>query len=246
MRLLACLLLLVATPLAAQRETFTNVNGWLNWFGDIELSERWAIDFDGTMRRSGPYDEIAQYLWRASLRRNLAPNVRVGVGYAGSDTHPYGDLPIALRTPEHRLFEQLQLAHATGRIAWTQRYRFEQRWTGRVALARGEEQVQNWIRTNRARYLVRATIPLQGPILDRNEWFVNVSDEVFINWGANIQNNVFDQNRLAATIGRRLGSRLRLEAGYMEQLIARPNGRQLERNHTLTTTLTTAFSLHRR
>lgn len=233
--------LCLASPVAAQRETYTNTNGWLAWFNDIELSSRWFIDSDLNVRRSGPYDEVSQYLWRVSLRRNLTPNLRVAVGYAGSDTHPYGDLPIALRTPEHRVFEQMQLLHATGRTQWTHRYRLEQRWGGRMALEDGEPEVQNWVRTNRMRYLVRGTVPLQGTTLDANEWFMTFADELFMNWGANIQQNVFDQNRIMGTVGRRLGSRLRLEVGYMEQLIERPNGRQLERNHTLLTTLTTSM-----
>jgi Protein of unknown function (DUF2490) len=239
--LVSCLCL--ASPAAAQRETYTNVNGWVAWFNDVELSSKWFIDSDFNVRRSGPYDEVSQYLWRASLRRNLTSNVRVALGYAGSDTHPYGDLPIAFRTPEHRIFEQLQLSHATGRTQWTHRYRLEQRWGGRMALEDGEPQVQNWVRTNRARYLVRATVPLQGPTLDSNEWFVTIGDELYMNWGANIQQNVFDQNRIMGTVGRRIGSRVRLEVGYLEQLIERANGRQLERNHTLTTTLTTSMGL---
>ena len=71
---------------------------------------------------------------------------------------------------------------------------------------------------------------------------MTVGDELFMNWGANIQQNVFDQNRLMGSVGRRLGPHLRLEVGYTEQLIERASGRQLERNHTLTTTLTTSFA----
>lgn len=236
---------LLATPVLAQRETFTNTNGWFSWFTDVQLAPQWAIDGDIQIRRSGPYDETAQYLWRVSLRRNLPGNVRVAVGYAGTDTHPYGSLPIAYRAPEHRAFQQLQFGHNAARTSWTHRYRLEQRWSGRVADVGGEPEVQNWVRTNRMRYLVRGTLPLQGATLDPNEWFVSLADELFMNWGANIQQNVFDQNRIMLTAGRRLGSRHRLEVGYMDHLVERPNGRQLERNHTILTTLTTSFSLAR-
>jgi hypothetical protein len=232
--------------LPAQREVRENALAWFNWFGDIELNDRWAIDFDGTVRRSDFAREPGQYLWRASVRRNLTPNVRVGFGYAGSDTHPYGKLPIAFRTPEHRVFEQLQLVGSIGRVQMQHRYRFEQRWGGRVAVVNGEESVQNWVRTNRARYLVRATVPLSGRTLDVGGWYLNLADELFMNWGANIQQNVFDQNRATVTVGRRLSTGARLELGYMELLLQKPNGRQLERNHTLMTTLTTSFAPFRR
>ena len=236
-------ILLVPSRLIAQRQTFENVNAWASWFGDVELSKRWSIDHDLNWRRSGPVDELAQWLWRVAIRRTVSPNLRVAFGYAGSDTHPYGELPVAFRTPEHRLFEQLQLYHAVNRVQVTHRYRLEQRWTGRVAAVGGDTSVQNWVRTNRARYLARATIPLQGKTLDAGEWFVNVGDEIFLNFGANVAQNVFDQNRMQGSIGRRLSSGVRLELGYVEQLIQKSNGRQLERNHTITTALTTSFHL---
>lgn len=228
----------------AQRETRENTNGWFSWFGDVELSERWSIDFDASLRLSGPYSEVGQELGRVSLRRTISPNVRVAAGVAGSDTHPYGALPIAFRTPEFRTFQHVQLFHAAHRVQFTHRYRLEQRWTGRVALEDGEESVQNWVRTGRMRYLARATLPLRGETLDPGEWFVSVGNEVFLNFGANIQQNVFDQNRLQLTLGRRLGDGVRLEVGYLDHLVLRPSGREVERNHTLLTVLTTSF--HRR
>ena len=227
----------------AQRDVRENVNAWFTWFGDVEVNPRWAVDYDVSLRRSGPVDEQAQSLWRVGLRRNVSANLRVAAGYAGSLSDPYGKLPIAFRTPEHRLWENVQLFHSLWRVQITHRYRLEQRWSGRVALVNGEESVQNWVRTNRGRDLVRATLPLQGATLDANEWFVNAGTEVFLNWGANVQQNVFDQNRLQGTVGRRWGKRARLELGYLEQLVAKANGTQLERNHTLMTIVTTSFHL---
>lgn len=225
----------------AQRQTFEHVNAWFTWFSDLQLNPQWAIDWDISLRRSGPVDEVAAYLWRVDLRRNINPNLRVAAGYAGSDNHPYGKIPNAFRTPEHRVFEQVQLLQNIGRVQIQHRYRMEQRWSGRVAVVNGDTAVQNWIRTNRARYLVRTSIPLQGTTLDVGEWFANASTELFMNFGANVNQNIFDQNRLQVTVGRRVSDGLRLEAGYMEQLIEKANGRQLERNHTLLVVLTTAF-----
>ena len=229
------------TVAGAQRETRENVNAWFSWFAEVELGHRWAVDADVSHRRSGPVDELASNLWRVSLRRTLAPNVRVSLGYAGTDIHPYGKLPVAFRAPEHRVFEQLVLTHAIGPVQVTHRYRFEQRWSGHVTAESGDTAVRNWVRTNRARYFVRGTIPLRGPTLDPGEWFANLSNELMLNWGTNVQQNVFDQNRSQLTLGRRIGAGTRLEVGFLEQLVGRPDGRHLERNHTLLTILTTAF-----
>lgn len=233
--------LLLPSSLLAQRTTYENVNAWFTWFGDLEIDPKWSIDFDASERRSGPLDEQGQFLWRAALRRNVAANVRVSVGYAGTDTRPYGKLPIAFRAPEHRVFQQLQLTQNAGRAQFTHRYRLEQRWAGRVAVVDGDTAVRNWIRTNRMRYMARATIPLQGRTLEPKEWFLNLTDEVMLNFGANVNQNVFDQNRSQLNIGRRVSKDVRLELGFLEHLVLRPSGRQLERNHTIVTTLTTAF-----
>lgn len=241
LRLCLATCLLAPLSLAAQRITYTNTNWWFTNFSEVELSKAWSFDYDISVRESGPFDELAQVLWRGSIRRNLTPNLRVAFGYAGSDTHPYGDLPIAFRTPEHRIFEQVQLLQSVNRVQFTHRYRLEQRWQGRVAAVDGDTSVQNWVRTNRARYLVRATVPMQGKTLDPGEFYFTVGDELFMNFGANVQQNVFDQNRLQAAIGRRLTPGLRLEVGYLDQLVEKSSGRQLERNHTILTTLYTAF-----
>lgn len=182
---------------------------------------------------------------RIAARYRLNPNVQFSVGVARPETFPYGKLPVPFRFPERRLWEQVQLSQSVGRVALTHRYRQEQRWLGHVELEDGEERVRNWVRTNRARYRLGALIPLRGSETDDGEFYANLANELFINWGANITGNVFDQFRSYALLGYRHSRRLRVEAGYLEQLVQRPNGRQLERNHTLLLTFVTSHSLVR-
>jgi len=114
-----------------------------------------------------------------------------------------------------------------------------------VASVNGEESVQNWVRTNRGRYRVQGTIPLQGPTTEDGEFYTHLGLEMLLNWGANVEFNVFDQNRLSWMVGRRISKSLRVEAGYMEQLVAKASGRFLERNHTLMLSFFTSTSLVR-
>ncbi|HEX4935961.1 MAG TPA: DUF2490 domain-containing protein, partial [Gemmatimonadaceae bacterium] len=225
------------------RKTRENVNTWFTVVGELRLHERWYLDYDASLRRSGPLREMQQILPRAGLRYQVNPAVRLSWGYAFAETWPYGKLPNAYRFPEHRMWEQLQLGHAIGRVALTHRYRMEQRWLGRVAEENGEESVQHWVRTNRFRYRLQATLPLQGRTLDDGEFYVQGNNELFMNWGANVQFNVFDQNRTIVSIGRRFSEHLRVEVGYLEQLVEKANGQQLERNHTLLFSLYPSLSL---
>ena len=231
--LLALLLSLPARARAQSRVTRENLNAWVTVTGDLRLSRRWFLDYDASLRRSGPWSEMQSVLPRAGIRYQPNSSIRFNWGYAFSEVWPYGKLPNAFRSPEHRMWEQVQLSQAIGRVAVTHRYRLEQRWLGRVALEDGEEAVQNWVRSNRFRYRVQGTLPLQGKTLDNHEFYVTGNAEVFLNWGANVQYNVFDQNRLTLGFGRRFSDKLRVEVGYLEQLAEKSNGRFLERNHTL-------------
>ncbi len=241
------LLLLVAVSLprvavAQPRETREQVNAWLSLYSEVQVANRWFADAELSIRRSGPLDEMAQLLPRVSVRYQPASAIRFTWGYAFVETWPYGKLPTAFRAPEHRMWEQVQLSQSLGRVALTHRYRLEQRWLGRVAEEDGEPRLQNWVRTNRVRYRVLSTVPLQGSKLDDGEYYASVGDEVFINWGANIQRNVLDQNRITASLGRRFSKSLRMELGYLEQLLQKSDGRRLERNHTIVLSIFTAFS----
>ncbi len=242
----AGLQLLVAAEGAAQpRVTRENATGWLALFGDLEVARNWFVDYEAQVRREGPVQHWQQFLPRISVRHRFHPNAQLSWGYSTPETWPYGKTPVTYRFPERRMWEQLLLTHAAGRVALSHRYRLEQRWLGRVVEEGGEERVANWVRSNRIRYRAAGVVPLRGATLDVGEPYANVNGELFINWGANVASNVFDQYRLNAMLGLRVTQGVRLEAGYLEQLVLRPNGRQLERNHTVMVALLTSQSLVR-
>ncbi|MFN8581784.1 MAG: DUF2490 domain-containing protein [Gemmatimonadaceae bacterium] len=231
----------IAEPAHAQlRKTANNTNMWFSYYGDAELAGKWGLIYDFSVRRSGPLDEMYALFARAGLTYAISPNVRVGAGVNRSETWPYGEVPIAYRTPERRLWEQLQLTHSAGRVSFAHRYRLEQRWQGHKNPP--SEDVDNWIRTNRFRYQLRATVPLQGKTLDPHEWYASAADELFISFGSNVQYNVFDQNRASLALGYRFNKVLRFETGYMEHLALKSSGKQLEDNHTITFALYTTFT----
>ena len=234
-----------SSALAQERTTRENLNAWATVIGDVQLTKRWFADYDVSLRTSGPFEEKMQFLPRLSVRYQPRPALRFNVGYNFVETWPYGKLPNAFRAPEHRMWEQVQLSQSVGRVNLTHRYRLEQRWNGRVALEDGEPQVQNWVRTNRFRYRLQGIVPLRGATLDDDEFYLHTSAELFLNWGANVQYNIFDQQRLLLLLGRRFSKHLRAEVGYMEHLIEKSNGRFLERNHTLVFNLYPSVSLVR-
>jgi len=223
----------VAQGAGGARETRDNTNLWLTLNGEYEVRPRWFADYEVNVRFSGPLHETMQFIPRLSVRYQPRSNLRFNWGYNFAETWPYGEYPVALRFPEHRMWEQLQYTHPMSRLTVSHRYRLEQRWTGRTLRVGDDVQVSDWVRTNRLRYRVQGSLPLPGRPFASRSLYTSASAEAMVQWGANIQGNTFDQYRLIWLAGRRPPGGLRMETGYMQQVVLRGNGRSVERNHTI-------------
>jgi len=72
----------------------------------------------------------------------------------------------------------------------------------------------------RLRLLYRVEIPLKGTSIDAKEFYVAAQDEIFIGLGKKTANaNFFDQNRAFAAIGYKTGADIRIEIGYLNQVV---------------------------
>jgi predicted porin len=174
------------------------------------------------------------------LQWQLRPGVRIGGGYTFYYTYPAGSESGTLHTPEHRLFQQLQLSHSAGDVSFSHRYRFENRWSALHDSARRDDHVTGWRTRQRFRYQVKTTLPLGS-----GRTYLTAFDEVFINMGAGVRYNVFDQNRFAAGLGMRITPRLRLETYYQNHLVLHADGRGVDRNHVWMTVLNSTYALRR-
>jgi hypothetical protein len=141
-------------------------------------------------------------------------------------TYPYGEFPASERFPEHRIYEQFFFKGNVSSLSFQHRYRLEQRWA-RLA---GRE---DFLYTNRFRYHLRASHPFKGTTIDAKEFYAAAANEIFINFGKNVGNNIFDQNRASLVLGYRYTKELAFELGYLNQIVAQRNGFRFEHNHTL-------------
>lgn len=239
-------LLIVAADLPAQgsqeafRTTEDHAGLWLTYTGEHALNDRWAFLFDGNIRRT----EFAS-VWRSLLVRpgfqwRLNPAVRFGAGYGFSYVYPAGSSSGTTHAPEHRIYQQVLLSHTISKLALSHRYRFENRWFAQKDTVAGDERTQSWLKRQRARYQVKGTFPLGS-----GRTYLSGFDEVFINIGANVRYNVFDQNRFAAGLGVRLTNTLRLESYYLNYLVLHAGGRGLDRNHVWLTMLNSTQPIRR-
>lgn len=206
---------------------------WVNAFIDQAISDRTALWFDGHWRRMGIGETPQQVLLRPGVQITLAPGVRVAAGYAYIATAPYGEFPSANPSREQRTWQQLLLTHSAGPATVIHRYRWEQRWLSTLTgigddRTRGPASYQQ-----RARYQVRAQLPLTSITVSARPALAFIYDEILLPVGHDNAIGRFAQNRIGGGVGIPLGARQRMEVGYMNLWNALPGQRANEINHTL-------------
>ena len=226
----------IPQSVTAQRQTYTNTGAWFVFSADVAINEKWSVLFDASARRSGPVDEAMANFVRGGLAYEITDHVRVGAGANWSRSYPYGEIPSATTTDERRIWEQIQIGHSVGRLDLSHRYRLEQRFRGRWRSS-DDNTIDSWERSNRFRYQVKGTLPLSGDDIEPGEAYVSAANEIFIGIGGKVQNNIFDQDRATVSFGYRMTRNWRVEAGFLEHVIFKPNGTDVERNHTFVFTL---------
>lgn len=221
--LLLCLVSISYCSLAQSRLSDHNVIGWLALNIDPKISDKWSAHIEYQLRREQFVVGWQQSLLRLGLDYKISPQVSVLAGYAWIVTPPYGTLfASSVRKPfsEHRIYEQLVTTSNLGRVKLMHRLRLEQRFNGKYSSM--EDDKQEYKFTNRVRYMPRVDIPLDK----NNKAYAAFFDEIFIGFGENVGQNVFDQNRIGIMLGYNVSKAFRLEGGYLNQTVQ--FGRQID------------------
>ncbi|MBC8155521.1 MAG: DUF2490 domain-containing protein [Bacteroidetes bacterium] len=248
--------LLAGTPGHAQRERLLDHNpiGWYVYNGDHKLTKTWTLHAEYQWRRIDLVRTWQQSLARLGLQYELSDRAKVGGGYTYFVTFPYGDYPQAdqgIPYPEHRIYQDISLGETYGRLALSQRFRLEQRWLAELAEQDTPEyragQIAGWTFQNRVRYQIAGEIALTGTTIGDGEFYLNFFDELFIGFGRNVGENIYNQNRLSAGLGYQFADGLQVELNALSQVVqhaqpdaitGRPvfeinNGFRLNVNHAL-------------
>jgi len=195
--------------------------GWHNVFATFKFKNKFGFHAEYQWRRIDFVNAWQQSLLRTGINYNLKPNIQFRLGYAWIETFPYGDIPINVmgkNFTEHRIFQMIQLNQNEGRLNISHRFMLEQRFVGRYSnIDLSKEDV--FIFTNRARYLLRVQMPLKGTSIQPKIPYVAIYNELFIGFGKNVQENVFDQNRIGVLAGYVFNPSFRFEVGYLNQII---------------------------
>lgn len=230
---LSFFLLILSISLFGQnnRINTSNTIGWYNYFGTFKLNKKFSIHTEYQWRRTKLVSDWQQSLLRTGINYQLNAGVLFRVGYGWIETYPYGEIPInglGRKFAEHRIFEMVQLSHNEGIVGLSHRFMLEQRFVGRYSSPSVTKE-DEFPLMHRMRYMFRAQVPLKGKEIKDNTPYAAIYDEVFIGFGKNVNANVFDQNRIGVLLGYRFNKTVRLEAGYLNQILQL--GRQINGNN---------------
>ncbi len=136
-----------------------------------------------------------------------------------------------LEYPEIRSSYQLTTYDKIGRVSVSYRLRYEFRWIGNgqassavnnrsgFDFTHGVPMVNNTFK-QRLRIFFRTDVPFKGNTLDAKEFYLAWQNELWIGLGKKTVNaNFMDQNRAYLAIGYKLPQDVRVEIGYLNQVV---------------------------
>ena len=221
--LLVIILFLNGLVSYSQNSRITDPNSivWYAFTANIKLNNKWSLNSELQWRRDELIAEPMQNLLRTGINYTVNPKLSIRAGYALAETYNYGDISLnnlGKQFTEHRFWQMVNLSDKIRNFELSHRFMLEQRWIGRYSNALLEKEDQ-FVYSNRFRYMFRIQIPFKGNSIGDNTPYAAVYDELLIGFGKNVNENVFDQNRLGIILGYRFSSKIRIEGGYLNQIV---------------------------
>lgn len=216
-----CLLLSGINGLAQEKTVVEKNQLWLGYMSSVTINQRFSIwnDFH--------FVPESFFVARTGLTRQ-SKNLSVTTGY-GFLLLPLSASQTQLSRKEHRPWAQLLTSTSLSKsLSFVNRVRYDARFKQIVA---AEELQSAYGFTNRIRFLtgLRMNIPLTGD--EKNIPFVALSNEVLLNFGKEVANNTFDQNRIQFSLGVQRKT-IQYQVGYMNRFVQTGNA-QYTLNHTI-------------
>jgi hypothetical protein len=222
--LLSCILVLLSDHLHAQttKRTENIEQVWLGYMNQTRFSKQWGMWADLHLRtKENLFDNYSQAIIRLGLTYYVSNTTKLTAGYARVFIFP-ADNHSGVTRPEHRPWQQVQWHTNFTRTRMMQWIRLEERFRRKIkdpaTLADGAN--FNW----RLRYNIWYEVPLVKNGLDPNSFSFIINDEVHINFGKEIINNYFDQNRFFLGFKYQLSKSSNIQAGYMNLFQQLPAG----------------------
>ncbi len=210
----SCLLLMVGGP-AWAIEPEHKLGNWIGATSTLRYSDKWSLFLQGEVRTWEPIHNLNEVLWRVAGHYDFSKKYMGAFGYVRVDTWPY-DATGLRKFDENRLFEELKIKVKWGKAKVDHRFRLEQRW-----ITTPENGTQY---SNRVRYKLSFTWPLNGDEIKPGTWYANALNEIFVDLDSkdywfNLQEGEhgLNQNRLYGGVGKQITPHSKFQMGALWQ-----------------------------
>ncbi len=209
--LVLSLLLVVGQQAFSQTKEFeTEEQTWFGYFNQTRFTDKSGLWLDLHLRTTGNFfDQIGLTIARAGYTYYVNDHVKLTAGYAFATRYSTTSGP---NVPEHRPWQQIQWVEKKSWFTMMQWIRLEERFRQKVSAG---ELIDDYSFNYRIRYNMAFTIPMKGKQVVAKTPFLFANNEVMINFGKEIVNNYFDQNRAFMGFGYQFTSHLNAQLGYM-------------------------------
>ncbi len=220
--LVLSLLLVVGQQAFSQTKEFeTEEQTWFAYFNQTRFTNKSGLWVDLHLRLTGNFvDQPGITIARAGYTYYLNDHAKLTAGYAFATRYSTTGGP---NVPEHRPWQQIQWTEKKNWFTMMQWIRLEERFRQKVSAG---ELIDDYSFNYRIRYNMAFTIPLKGKQVVAKTPFLFANNEVMINFGKEIVNNYFDQNRAFVGFGYQFTSHLNAQLGYMYVFQQLPAGNE--------------------
>lgn len=186
----------------------SNLGNWWVFFNNVNFKNtkfNWHSEVQ--YRNYNIAGDLEQLLLRTGIGYNLSDNnnnILLGYGFIQSENYPTisSKKEDKVGVSEHRIFQQFVTKQQFYRFYFQHRCRYEQRFI--------EDEFKQ-----RFRYSLSLNIAINKKTLEDNTLYFSAYNEIFLN----IENEIYDRNRLYSGIGYKLNKNIRFELGYMNQFM---------------------------
>jgi hypothetical protein len=186
---------------------------WFGYFNQTRFSDKWGLWTDLHLRTKENFvDNFSQSIIRLGLTYYVTDATKLTAGYAYVSIYP-ADAHKKVTQPEHRPWQQVQWHTKYGKKRMMQWFRLEERFRRKILndSTLGDGNNFNF----RLRYNIWYDVPLSGKGIVPKTFSFVVNDEVHINFGKEIVNNYFDQNRFFVGLKYQASEHSNVQFGYM-------------------------------
>lgn len=209
-----CLLLSVYGP-AAAIEPEHQLGSWFGATSALRYTDKWSLFLQGEVRTWETTNNLNEILWRVAGYYDFSKKYRGAFGYVRIDTWPYHATGLD-KFDENRIYEEFLIKDYWGGTKVDNRFRVEQRWI--TAPEIGTQY------TNRVRYKLGFTWPLNGDKIKPGTWYAKALNEFFIDLDSkdywfNLQegDRGLNQYRLYGGVGKKLTPHSKFQLGLLWQ-----------------------------